>query len=390
MQIIKNCAARSQRLLPPVFLSLTTEGGIDIFKFDALYNYSSMNEILATDRIKNILQAVVMQYICTGEPVGSDIIRKRYISDLSPATIRNSMADMERAGYLVQPHASAGRIPTDKGFRFYVDSIMEIKELPRPEREKVKTMCRKSQEIEKILYDASGILSSLSDCMGVVLAPRFENVFIRHIEFIKLGRMRVMMLLVSNSGIVQNRIVRMEEDLKRRDMERMSAYLSGIARGLTLGQLKIKIIEEMKKEKNLYDRLLKRALALSKAALEKKEEDDNVYVEGKTNILAQPEFIENAERMKHLFEALEEKTILVKILDKAMTSRGVQISIGSENGFNEIKECSIVTAPYGSDGTIFGTIGVIGLRRMNYSRVIPLVNYTAGILSGIMARRETV
>ncbi|MBI3753149.1 MAG: heat-inducible transcription repressor HrcA [Deltaproteobacteria bacterium] len=340
--------------------------------------------------MKNILQAVIMQYIYTSEPVGSDILRKKYISDLSPATIRNIMAEMEGRGYLIQPHASAGRIPTDKGFRFYVDSIMEVKELPRPERERIKTRCQRSQEIEKILYDASGVLSSLSDCMGIVLAPRFENVFIKHMEFIKLGRMQIMMLLVSNSGIVQNRIVRIEEDLKQRDMERMSAYLNSIAKGLTLRQLKIKILQEIKKEKNLYDRFLARALTLSKIALDKSEGCDNVYVEGKTNIFAQPEFIENAEKMKLLFKAFEEKSILVKILDKAMADHGVQISIGSENGFHEIKECSIVTAPYGSDGNILGTLGVIGPRRMNYARVIPLVNYTAGLLSDIMARREGV
>ena len=349
-----------------------------------------MNRRLTTERIKNILQAIIIQYIYTGEPVGSGMLNKKYILELSPATIRNIMSEMEEMGYLMQPHASAGRVPTDKGFRFYVDSILKIKELSPETREKIKTRCQPFQEIEKVMGNASSILSSLSDWMGVVLAPRFENVFIKHIEFIKLGKMQVMMLLVSNSGIVQNRIIRIEEELEQHDLERMSAYLNGISRGLTLRKLKAKILDEMKKEKILYDQLLAKALKLSKIALDNDENTDKVYVEGKTNIFDQPEFIEDAEKMKLLFRAFEEKSILVKILDKTMHAQGVQIFIGSENGFNEIKECSIVTAPYGSDGNIFGTLGVIGPTRMNYSKVIPLVNYTASLLSDIMARREAV
>ena len=349
-----------------------------------------MNIRLTTERIKNILQAIIIQYIYTGEPVGSSMLNKKYILELSPATIRNIMSEMEEMGYLMQPHASAGRIPTDKGFRFYVDSILKVKELSPETREKIKTRCQPFQEIEKVMCNTSSILSSLSDWMGVVLAPRFESVFIKHIEFIKLGKGRVMMLLVSNSGIVQNRIIEIEEELKQHDFERMSGYLNSIAKGLTLRKLKAKILYEMKREKILYDQLLAKALKLSKIALDKNENTDNVYVEGKTNIFDQPEFVEDAEKMKLLFRTFEEKSILVKLLDKTTHAQGVQIFIGSENGLNEIKECSIVTAPYGSHGNIFGTLGVIGPTRMNYSKVIPLVNYTASLLSDIMTRREAV
>ncbi|MBI5328736.1 MAG: heat-inducible transcription repressor HrcA [Deltaproteobacteria bacterium] len=349
-----------------------------------------MNERLTTGRIKNILQAIIMQYIYTGEPVGSNMLSKKHIPELSPATLRNVMSEMEEMGYLRQPHASAGRIPTDKGFRFYIDCILKVKKLSQPEMAKIKTRCHRSQEIEKVMFNTSSILSSLSDCMGVVLAPRFENVFIKHMEFIKLGKKQVMMLLVSNSGIVLNRIVKIEDDLEQHDMERMSAYLNGIARGLTLRKLKAKIVEEMKKEKNLYDQLLSKALKLSKIALDKDENTDNVYVDGKTNIFDQPEFIEDAEKMKLLFRAFEEKSVLIKILDKAIDAKGVHIFIGSESGFNEINGCSIITAPYGSSGNVFGTLGVIGPTRMNYSRIIPLVNYTAALLSDIMTRREAL
>lgn len=349
-----------------------------------------MDERLAEKRIKNILQAVIMEYIYAGEPVGSELLNRKHIPYLSPATIRNIMSEMEEMGYLMQPHASAGRAPTDKGFRFYVDSILKVRELSWAEREKIKFRCQRSQEIEDVMYDASSILSSLSNCMGVVLAPKFDNAVIKHIEFIRLNRVQVMMLLVSNSAIIQNRIVGIEEDLKQHDLERMSGYLNSIAKGLTLQKLKKKIMQEMRKEKNLYDRMMAKALKLSKAALDKDKNSGNIYVEGKANILDQPEFTEDAKKMKLLFKAFEEKSILVKILDKAMGANGVQIFIGPESGFDEIRECSIVTAPYGSDGNVLGTLGVMGLTRMNYSKVIPLVNYTAGLLSDIMATRETV
>lgn len=353
-------------------------------------SYKIMNERLATERIKNILQAIIIQYIHTGEPVGSEMLSRKHSPHLSPATIRNIMSEMEEMGYLMQPHASAGRAPTDKGFRFYVDSILKVRELPWAEREKIKSRCQRSQEIEDVMSGTSSVLSSLSNCMGVVLAPKFDSVFIKHIEFIRLGKTQIMMLLVSNSAIIQNSIVRIEEDLKQHDLERMSAYLNSIAKGLTLQKLKKKIIQEMRKEKNLYDRMMAKALKLSKIALDKDKNSDNIYVEGKANIFDQPEYASNAEKMKLLFRAFEEKSILIKILDKAMDLQGVQIFIGPESGFDEIRECSIVTAPYSSNGNILGTLGIIGTMRMNYSRVIPLVNYTAGLLSDIMARREAV
>lgn len=348
-----------------------------------------MDEILKM-RIKSILEAVINRYLCTGEPVGSDMLSKRHIPALSPATIRNIMSDMEGMGYLMQPHASAGRIPTDKGFRFYVDCILKVRELPKTEKKQIRIRCQKCTDIEKVMYNASSILSTFSDCMGIVLAPRFDNAFIKHTEFIKLGRMQVMVLLVSSSGIVHSRIVRIEEEVEQRDLERMSGYLNSIAKGLTIRGLKTKILEEMKKEKNLYNRLMAKALKLSKIALDREENDGDVYVEGKSNVLNQPEFINDADRMKLLLKAFEEKSVLVKILDKAMDTTGIQTFIGSENGVNEIRGCSIVTAPYSSNGNVLGTLGVIGPTRMNYARVIPLVSYTAGLLSAVMAKREAV
>lgn len=349
-----------------------------------------MDERLPEERIKNILEAIIMEHIYAGEPVGSEVLSRRHIPYLSSATIRNIMSEMEEMGYLKQPHASSGRIPTDKGFRFYVDSILKVKDLPREEKEKIRHRCRRSQEIEDVMYDASSVLSSLSNCMGVVLAPKFDNAIIKHIEFIRLNRAQIMMLLVSSSAIIQNRIVRIEEDLTQHDLERMSAYLNDIAKGLTLQRLKKKIIEEMRKEKTLYDKMLAKALKLSKAALDKDKNSGDIYVEGKANIFEQPEFTEDAEKMKLLFKAFEEKSVLVKLLDKAMDADGVQVFIGPESGFEEIRECSIVTAPYASDGNALGTLGVVGLTRMNYSRVIPLVNYTAGLVSDIMAGREAL
>lgn len=342
------------------------------------------------NRVRDVLQAIITQYIVSGEPVGSSILAQKYISDLSPATIRNIMSAMEDMGYLSKPHTSAGRVPTDMGFRFYIDSILEVKELSKAEREKIKEKYREASEIDAVMQDTSNILSSLSNCMGLVLAPRFDNIFIKHIEFVRLSRTQIMVLIVSTSGIVQNRIVRIDEELKQHELEKMTGYLNEIVKGLTLRMLKHKIIEEMEEEKNLYDQLLKKALVLSRIALDNTKQTDNIYIEGKTNILEQPEFVYDLEQMKLLFKAFEEKSVLLNILDKAMNVLGIQVSIGSENGVGDIQGCSIITAPYSSNGNILGTLGVVGPVRMNYAKIIPLVSYTANLLGEIITQREAI
>ncbi len=341
-----------------------------------------MSEAL-TSRDRKVLQAIIMDYIQTAEPVGSRTVSKKYKMELSPATIRNIMADLEDMGLLTQPHASAGRVPTDRALRFYVDSILEVRRLSMGDQDRIKMSLEEEKtDLNEIMKRASSLLSLLSRQTGLVLAPRFGSSVFKHIEFIKLREKKILVLIVSTSGEVQNKLIESDEPLDQEELDKFSRYLNEIMSGLSLAEAKRKIVEEMKKEKVLFDQLMYRALKLSQKALEDEAVGD-LYLEGKANILQSPEFAD-IEKMRSLFLAFEEKTKIVKLLDKALSAHGIQIFIGVENEFNEMKECSVVAAPYSKENFTLGTLGVIGPKRMDYSNIIPLVGYTARILGKIL------
>ncbi|MDP2968057.1 MAG: HrcA family transcriptional regulator, partial [Deltaproteobacteria bacterium] len=221
-----------------------------------------------------------------------------------------------------------------------------------------------------------------SHCLGVVWAPRLSQLVLQHIEFVKLRKNLTLAILVSTTGIVQNRIIKMDEDLSQSDLDHLSNVLNGLLMGLTLQQVREKLLDQMRMEKNAYDRLFQQAIKLGEQALSSFDETD-VFIEGRTNILSEPEF-GNISIMTDLFRAFEEKATMVKLLDKCMAPRRVQISIGSESQVQEMEACSLVTSTYGCEGRIWGALGVIGPRRMNYSRIIPLVDYSARLLSEIL------
>ncbi len=339
-----------------------------------------------SERNKGVLQLVISEYISSGEPVGSRTISKKYnIVDLSPATIRNVMADLEELEFLSQPHASAGRVPTNKGFRFYVDYILEMKKLTRKEKENIKKKYQ-LQDLKDwdLIRETSRILSNLSHHTGIALAPKFAYTVFKHVEFIKLDGNQVLVIFISRSGRVEKRIVEIEEDLNQDELDKFTKYLNDTLSGLNLKEAKEKIKEELKKGKNIYDKLVSRALKLSKKALNGDSEVE-IYVEGKTNFLDYPEFSQ-IDRIKPLLEALEQKNILVKLLDKAMEDTGVKVFIGSETKFQEMEGCSVITSSYAKGSDILGTLGIIGPIRMNYFEIIPLVDYTAKLVSKMLTK----
>lgn len=338
-----------------------------------------------TERDRRVLQAVIMDYIQTAQPVGSRIVSKKYKIGLSPATIRNVMADLEEMGFLTQPHTSAGRIPTDRAFRFYVDSILEMRKLTRLEKDRIEnSLQEENPDLGEIMKRASSLLSLLSRQTGVVLAPRFASNIFKHIEFIRMRDRKILVIIVSQTGQVQNKVIESDEEMSQDELNRFSNYLNEFMSGLSLTQAKRKIMEEMKKEKVLFDKLMYRALQLSQKALED-EEEGNLYIEGKTNIIQSPEFAD-LEKMRVLLLAFEEKTKIVKLLDKALLAHGIQIFIGAENEFHEMVNCSLVAAPYTRENFTLGTLGVIGPTRMDYSKIIPVVDYTAQILGKILGK----
>jgi heat-inducible transcriptional repressor len=337
-----------------------------------------------SERKREILKAVIADYILTAEPVGSSAITGRHIRDLSPATVRSVMAELEEMGFLFQPHTSAGRVPTEKGFRAFVDHLMQPKAINSAEKEEIRRACISSgHEVPDLLRDVSRILSSITRHAGLAVVPRVSDATLKHIEFVRLKGNRVLVVLVSESGMVQNKLIEMDEDLKQGDLDRMSGYLNELFSGLTIAEIKMRLLEEMRKEKNLYDRLLKRALRLGSEVMGGDAGAKEVFIEGRSRLFEHPEFLDVG-RMREIFRAFEEKGMIIKLLDKSLKAEGVHVFIGCETGSSELKGCSLVAATYGMDGSILGSIGVIGPVRMDYSRVIPVVDYTARVVEKIL------
>jgi len=336
-------------------------------------------------RNREVLKAVISDYIFTAEPVSSGAIAGKYLKDLSSATVRNVMAELEEMGFLFQPHTSAGRVPTDKAFRVYVDQLMELKSLRRQEREEIKRACSSpGHEVSDLIKDVSRILSTISHHTGLAIVPRITETVLKHIEFVKLRGNQARVVLISQAGIVQNRLIELEEGLKQADLDRMSSYLNQLFSGLTIKEIKIRLIKEMRNERNLYDRLLKKALRLGEEVLGRADsEAKEVFIEGGSRFFEYPEFLD-VERMKEIFRAFEEKSRIVQLLDMSLKAEGIHIFIGCETGSSEFDGCSLIAASYGIEGNISGSLGVIGPIRMDYSRIIPLVGYTAKLVEKML------
>jgi heat-inducible transcriptional repressor len=334
------------------------------------------------DRNRKILEAIIEEYIESAEPVGSRTVAKRHPLGLSPASVRNVMADLEEMGYINSPHTSAGRVPTDKGYRFYVDSLLQVRQLTSEEKQRLDSHQLQGRKIEEVLRDVGQSLSSISSYTGIVMAPRLETTVFRHIDFVPLSEGRVLTVFVARSGLVQNKIIRPRDPLTPRELEQMSQYLNQTLQGLSIQQVKEKILGELKAEKAKYDQMLRRTLELSQDALGE-ELGGQVYIEGAARILDQPEFAD-VEKMKRLFNAFEQKNVLIELLDQSQLADGVQIFIGNDTEYSGIKGCSVVTSHYANRRGTLGALGVIGPSRMNYSAVIPIVDYTARLLSQVL------
>jgi heat-inducible transcriptional repressor len=343
-----------------------------------------MQELVRGERSRRVLEAVIIEYIQGGVPVGSRAIVKRHGLNVSPATVRNVMADLEELGLLYQPHTSAGRVPTELGLRVYIDSIAKIQQLSVADRERIRRSFQGGvARVEGLLKETSKVLSSFSKQAGVVLTPRLSHTVFKRIEFIRLRANMVMTVLVSQAGIVHNTIFEIEEDISQEELDKYSRYLNELLQDLTLHLVKARLLEEMKKEKVLFDRLLSQALELSQKALQENIDESELYIDGKTNLLDNPEFAD-VEQMRRVFNAFEEKSKIIDLLDKSMSAEGVNIFIGSESELLDMESVSFITSPYTSGDEILGTLGVIGPTRMDYSRIIPLVDYTSKLLSKML------
>ncbi|HMK64710.1 MAG TPA: heat-inducible transcriptional repressor HrcA [Thermodesulfobacteriota bacterium] len=342
--------------------------------------------IVLNQRGRSVLNAIIRDYIETAEPVGSKTVAKKNDIRLSPATIRNIMADLEDIGLIAQPHISAGRVPTEEGLRFYVHSILELRPLAESEKRRIQNYLKESnQEVEELLKSTSRMLAVVTEQAAIVSRPKSSATIFKHIEFIRLRDHLVLTVLVTESGLVQNKILEIEDNLSQSEMDRLTHYLNELLSDLTLDQLKKRVLEEMKKDKDDFDALLAKALEISNKAFQE-ETIGEVYIEGRTNLMQYPEFSQ-IETLRKLFRAFEEKNILIRMLEKSISASGIQIFIGSETQINEMGGCSVITASYNKGKYPIGTLGVIGPTRMNYDRVIPIVDYTARVVSKILENK---
>ena len=347
-----------------------------------LFFWGLAMDVELSTRSRRILEAIVEDYIATAEPVGSGSVARRHALPLSPATIRNVMANLEEMGLLTSPHTSAGRVPTEKAYRLYVDSLVTLRQVTRDEKKLIIRRCREAGSgFLGILRETSRTLSSLSNYMGLVVAPSFTSDVFRHIEFIRIGSHKILAILVSSNGTVQNRLVETDTELPLADLVTMGNYLNELMQGLTISQARQRILEEMRTEKAQYDSLMLRALRLSEQAVS--VEGDEVFVEGQARILDQPEF-NDAGRMKGVFRAFEQKGLLLKLLERCMSADGVQIYIGSESPLSQSAGVSLITSRFVTSSNTVGLLGVIGPTRMGYSNVIPIVDYTARLVSRLL------
>jgi len=336
-----------------------------------------------TDRGQKILEAIIEEYIATAQPVGSKALTQNQGIKLSPASVRNVMAELEDLGYLASPHTSAGRIPTEKGYRFYVDTILRVSEMDRRQQDRIELQYRQQGlQMTDMLREASRTLSSISHYTGLVMIPRLKATIFRHIEFVKLSPRLILAVFVTQSGLVQNKLVEVDEDLSPRELEKITNYLNQTMTGLSIEDVRTRIITEMAQEKALYDQLVRRAFTLSSAALVD-ESNGDVIIEGTSRFLEHPEF-SDLDCMKRIVQTFEQKSALVELLDRGLETKGVQVIIGSETEHTELSDCSLITAAYSGKRGTLGTLGVIGPNRMPYATIIPIVDYTASLISRLL------
>ncbi|MEE8395144.1 MAG: heat-inducible transcriptional repressor HrcA [bacterium] len=335
-------------------------------------------------RIKVILKAIVENYIQTAEPVGSRTLSKMLDIGVSAATIRNVMAELTEQGFLEQRHTSAGRIPTHRAYRFYVDSAERPVGVPARSRRLIdETLAEWTGGMEKTLEMATKLLAHLTDFAGVVAAPRMNTTQLGVIEFIKISGNRIFVVLITRSNMIYNKVIEVGENLSQEFLNSISQYLNSQFSEQSLAEIRKKVLESLVEEKEQYDQLLAQVVRLGKKAFDFSDER-TLYVEGQYNLI---KGIDDIVSVQKFLKALEEKIAVLRILDSAMNASGVQVYIGLENQVEDLHEFSMVTANYGSGDHPLGSLGVIGPTRMDYLRVIPIIDYTAKVLSQSFANQ---
>lgn len=330
-------------------------------------------------RARHLLRALVAQYVRDGQPVGSRTLAEACGLDVSPATIRNVMADLEELGLLIAPHTSAGRIPTPRGYRVFVDSLLQMQPLGATDMAMLRQHLPAQGATSDLLANVSSMLSGITRFVGLVTVPKREHFAFRHIDFVALDASRVMVILVFTDHEVQNRVVQLARPLAAGELEWIANYLNANFAGLTLDEIRRRLVAELSGDRARLDRMMAATVLLADAALRVEGQTDFVLA-GQNNLLGLQE-LADVDRLRELFDAFARKQDLLGVLEGCIHADGVRLFIGDESGVASLDQCSLVAAPYGAGGKVLGVLGVIGPTRMSYERVIPIVQATAQVLS---------
>lgn len=325
------------------------------------------------ERKRKVLQAIIDDYITTAEPIGSRTIARKYNLGVSPATIRNEMSDLEMLGFLEQPHTSAGRIPSAKGYRFYVDCLLEPHPLSPRDMKLIEDWYRtKVRCVEEVFQETVKILSRITRNMSLVMAPHYEKCVFKYLQFLPLEENRIIVAVISDRGIVENKIITMQRPISQADLQRIAAGINQRLRGLTFQEIKASLLREIRDDiindpalYNVAMEVVERALTLGK--------NEKVYLGGAVQLINQPEF-RNVEKLQRLLSILEEEQVLHDVLDIPVADR-ISVTIGRENKYTDIQDCSVIRATYRLDDRVIGTVAVLGPTRMDYGKIITVLDF---------------
>ncbi len=336
-----------------------------------------------SERAQHLLKVLVENYIREGQPVGSKKLARDSGLDLSPATIRSVMADLEELGLVTSPHTSAGRVPTPQGYRFFVDSLLTVQPLDEVQIRRLEEQVAEEDSIPDLASSVSAMLAELSRMAGVVMLPSREYLSLRHIEFLPLSGNRVLAILVISDQEVENVIIRTQRPYSTAELQQAANCLNDLFAGKNLSDVRQQLLTDLHSARDEMDQLMRNAIAMAEQVFEKTPGSEELILSGQTRLMEFEE-LSDVDKLRELFEAFSEKRQVLHLLDQCLNSRGVQIFIGEESGYGVLNDCSVVSAPYQVDGKVLGVLGVIGPTRMPYERVIPLVDVTAKLVSAAL------
>lgn len=339
-----------------------------------------------SERAQHMLRVLIDRFIREGQPVGSRTLAREAGLELSPATIRNVMSDLEELGFIRAPHTSAGRVPTVQGYRFFVDTLLQVQPLDVSSVERMRLEFEIERSPKDLIESASELLSGITHLAGVVTLPKHEHALFRRVEFLPLSEKRVLAILVTSEGEVQNRMITTDRQCSASELQQASNYLNELFAGKDLAAVRSTLLEEMQEARSTMNRIMVTAIQMADQVLEEEQSEDYIMA-GQTNLMEFRELCD-IEKLRNLFDAFNQKREILHLLDQCVHGDGIQIFIGDESGYQTLDECSMVTAPYQVGGEVVGVLGVIGPTRMAYERVIPIVDATARLLGAALNQKD--